>query len=176
MAINIKGIFNNTYQLFFVTSSVDGKNPIARIVLEPQFQKNQPFLKILARIVDSGFLKFLKRRHRLLFKKPVKAQSSLKSYDKSCGKSDAFQMWSSNTWHLFQKKTLTNCVHLIWIPSSDDNVIFIVWNKYNTLNSRWHSFDFCGLANWAKSFKLAAALPTKGSLVISHLWLVDQHG
>jgi len=91
VAIIIKGIFNNTYQLVFATSSLDGKNPIARIVLEPQFQKNQHFLKILARIVDSGFLKFLKR-HSLLFRKPVKAQSSLKSYDKSFGKSDAFQM------------------------------------------------------------------------------------
>ena len=161
MAIIIKGIFNNTYQLVFATCPLDGKNPIARIVLKPQFQKNQPFLKILARIVDSGFLKFLKRRHGLLFRKPVKAQSSLNSYDKSFGKSDAFQMWSSNTWHSFQKKTLTNCVHLIWIPGSDDNVIFIVWNKYNMLNSRWHSFDFCSHANWAKSFKLRCSTTNK---------------
>jgi len=79
VAIIIEGIFNNTYQLVFVTSSLDGKNPIGRIALEPQFQKNHPFLKILARIVDSGFLKFLKRRHSLLFRKPVKAQSSLKN-------------------------------------------------------------------------------------------------
>ena len=92
MAIIIEGIFNNTYQLVFATSSLDGKNPIDGIVLEPQFQKKQSFLKILARIVDSGFLKFLKRRHSLLFRKPVKAQSSLKSYDNSFGKSDAFQM------------------------------------------------------------------------------------
>ena len=92
MAIIIEGIFNNAYQLVFATSSLDGTNPISRIVLEPQFQKNKPFLKILARIVDSGFLKFLKRRHSLLFRKPVKAQSSVKSYDTSCGKSDAFQM------------------------------------------------------------------------------------
>jgi len=62
VAIIIKGIFNNTYQLVFATSSRDGKNPIACIVLEPQFHKNQPFLKIVTSIVDSGFLKFLKRR------------------------------------------------------------------------------------------------------------------
>jgi len=91
VATIIKGIFNNTYQLVFATCPLDGKNPIAHIVLEPYFQKNQPFLKILARTVHSGFLKFLKR-YSLLFRKPVKAQSSLKSYDKSFGKSDAFQM------------------------------------------------------------------------------------
>jgi len=160
VATIIKGIFNNTFQLVFATSSLDGKNPIARIVLEPPFQKNQPFLKILARIVDSGFLKFLKR-HSLLFRKPVKAQSSLKSFNKSFRKSEAFQMWSSNTWHLFQKKTLTNCVHLTWIQVSVDNVICIVWNKYNMLNSRWHSFDFCGLINWAKNFKLRCSTTNK---------------
>jgi len=29
------------------------------------------------------------------------------------------------------------------------------------LNSRWHSFDFCGLANWAKSFKLCCSTTNK---------------
>jgi len=33
------------------------------------------------------------------------------------------------------------------------------------LNSRWHGFDFCGLVNWATSFKLRCSIK-----------LLDQHG